>query len=96
MGMLENKKILVTGLLSHRSIAYGVAKAMHREGAELAFTYQGEGVRERVEKLASEFGAKVILPCDVGSDEEIALLFSKRSHGRRAPRTRRPSLRTRP
>ena len=62
MGMLENKKILVTGLLSHRSIAYGVAKAMHREGAELAFTYQGEGVRERVEKLASEFGSKVNLP----------------------------------
>ena len=77
MGMLENKKILVTGLLSHRSIAYGVAKAMHREGAELAFTYQGEGVRERVEKLASEFGAKVTFPCDVGSDEEIAGLFSK-------------------
>ncbi len=77
MGMLENKKILITGLLSHRSIAYGVAKAMHREGAELAFTYQGEGVRERVEKLASEFGAKVSLPCDVASDEEIAGLFSK-------------------
>ena len=77
MGMLENKKILVTGLLSHRSIAYGVAKAMHREGAELAFTFQGEGVRERVEKLASEFDAKVNLPCDVASDEEIAGLFGK-------------------
>ena len=77
MGMLENKKILVTGLLSHRSIAYGVAKAMYREGAELAFTYQGAGVRERVEKLASEFDAKVSLPCDVSSDEEIAGLFGK-------------------
>ncbi len=77
MAMVENKRILVTGLLSNRSIAYGVAKAMHREGAELAFTYQGEGVRDRVEKLASEFGAKVVLPCDVASDEEIAGLFGK-------------------
>jgi len=77
MGMLENKRILVTGLLSNRSIAYGVAKAMHREGAELAFTYQGESVRERVEKLATEFGSSPVFPCDVGSDEEIAALFAR-------------------
>lgn len=75
MAMLAGKKILVTGLLSNRSIAYGVAKAMHREGAELIFTYQGEGVRERVEKLAKEFGSGPVLACDVGSDEEIATLF---------------------
>jgi enoyl-[acyl-carrier protein] reductase I len=75
MGFLANKKILVTGLLSHRSIAYGVAKAMKREGAELAFTYQGEGVRERVEKLAREFGSALVLPCDVASDDEIEALF---------------------
>ena len=77
MGMLANKRILVTGLLSNRSIAYGVAKAMHREGAELAFTYQGEGVRERVTRLAAEFGANRVFPCDVGSDEQIAELFTQ-------------------
>ena len=48
MGFLDDKKILITGMLSNRSIAYGIAKAMHREGAALAFTYQGEGVKERV------------------------------------------------
>ncbi len=77
MGMLANKRILVTGLLSNRSIAYGVARAMHREGAELAFTYQGEGVRERVEKLATEFGSNPVLPCDVASDAEISTLFAR-------------------
>ena len=75
MGMLLNKRILITGLLSHRSIAFGVAKAMHREGAELAFTYQGEAVRERVEKLATEFKSKLLFPCDVASDSEIDKLF---------------------
>ncbi len=77
MGMLADKRILVTGLLSNRSIAYGVAKAMRREGAELAFTYQGEGVRERVEKLAAEFGSNPALPCDVASDTEIAAVFER-------------------
>jgi enoyl-[acyl-carrier protein] reductase I len=75
--MLANKRILVTGLLSNRSIAYGIAKAMHREGAELAFTYQGEGVRERVERLAQEFGSTLVFPCDVASDDEIAVLFTR-------------------
>lgn len=75
MGFLADKKILVTGLLSNRSIAYGVARAMHREGAQLAFTYQGEAVRERVERLAPEFGSDIILPCDVASDEQVAKLF---------------------
>lgn len=75
MGFLANKKILITGLLSNRSIAYGIAKAARREGAELAFTYQGEGVRERVEKLAPEFGSNIILPCDVASDDSIAGTF---------------------
>lgn len=77
MGMLANKRILVTGLLSNRSIAYGVAKAMQREGADLAFTYQGDGVRERVERLAKEFGSNPLFPCDVASDEEIAALFTQ-------------------
>jgi enoyl-[acyl-carrier protein] reductase I len=75
MGFLADKKILITGLLSSRSIAYGIAQAMHREGATLAFTYQGEGVKERVVKLAAEFGSDIILPCDVTSDTEITALF---------------------
>jgi enoyl-[acyl-carrier protein] reductase I len=75
VGFLANKKILVTGVLSNRSIAYGIAKAMHREGAELAFTYAGEDLKARVEKLAGDFGVKLILPCDVTKDEEIAACF---------------------
>ena len=75
MGFLDAKKILVTGLLSERSIAYGVAGAMRREGAELAFTYQGEGVRERVAKLAAEFGSDIVLPCDVSSDAQVGAVF---------------------
>lgn len=75
--MLAAKKVLVTGLLSNRSIAYGVAKAMQREGAELAFTYQAEGVRERVEKLAQDFGSSLVFPCDVASDAQIAELFER-------------------
>lgn len=75
MGFLANKKILITGLLSNRSIAYGIAKAMKREGAELAFTYAGDAVRERVEKLAPDFGSSIILPCDVSKDEEITGCF---------------------
>ncbi len=77
MKMLAEKKILVTGLLSNRSIAYGVAKAMAREGAQLAFTYQNDNIRDRVEKLAPEFGSKLIFPCDVASDAEIANLFQQ-------------------
>ena len=77
MGFLAGKKILVTGLLSNRSIAYGIAKACHREGAELAFTYQNDKVRERVQGLASDFGADLpVLPCDVSSDEEIDALIT--------------------
>jgi enoyl-[acyl-carrier protein] reductase I len=76
MGFLSDKRILITGLLSNRSIAYGIARAMHREGAALAFTFQGEAVKERVMGLAAEFGSDVILPCDVASDEQIDALFS--------------------
>ncbi|HEX9392512.1 MAG TPA: enoyl-ACP reductase FabI [Usitatibacteraceae bacterium] len=77
MGFLANKKILVTGLLSNRSIAYGIAKALKREGAELAFTYAGDGIRERVERLAPDFDGKIILPCDVSSDEQIENCFKE-------------------
>jgi len=76
LAFLAGKKILVTGLLSNRSIAYGVAKALRREGAELAFTYQGEGVRERVAKLAPEFDSGIVLPCDVADDGQIDGLFA--------------------
>ena len=76
VGFLGDKKILVTGLLSNRSIAYGIACAMRREGAELAFTYQGDSVRERVERLAPEFQSDIVLPCDVASDDQVNALFS--------------------
>jgi enoyl-[acyl-carrier protein] reductase I len=72
VGFLAGKKFLVTGLLSNRSIAYGVATAMHREGAELAFTYAGEAIKDRVHKLAPDFNGKIVLPCDVTKDDEIA------------------------
>jgi len=77
MALLDGKKILVTGLLSNRSIAYGVAKAARREGAALAFTYQNERFKERVEEMARELGSGIALPCDVASDEEIARLFAE-------------------
>ncbi len=77
MGFLEGRRILITGLLSNRSIAYGIAKSCKEQGAELAFTYQNERVMERVQKLASEFDSQLVLPCDVSSDEEIAALFSE-------------------
>ncbi len=76
MGFLQDKKILVTGLLSNRSIAYGIAKAMSREGATLAFTYQSADLKERVTNLASDFGTPPVLPCDVSDDGEIERLFA--------------------
>ncbi len=77
MGFLAGKRILVTGVLSNRSIAYGIARACHREGAELAFTYVGERFAERITEFAAEFGSTLIFPCDVGSDDEIAALFTE-------------------
>ncbi len=77
MGFLSGKKILITGLISNRSIAYGVAQACHREGAELAFSYQGERARDRVMEFAKEFGSNMAFPCDVASDEEIEALFTE-------------------
>jgi enoyl-[acyl-carrier protein] reductase I len=78
MGFLQGRRILVTGMLSNRSIAYGIAKACKREGAELAFTYQGEGVRDRVAELAREFdGDTRVFPCDVADDAQIDALFAE-------------------
>jgi enoyl-[acyl-carrier protein] reductase I len=76
MGFLDGKKILITGLLSNRSIAYGIARACQREGADLAFTYVNDDLRDRVVKLAGEFGETPVLRCDVTSDEEIDGLFA--------------------
>ena len=77
MGFLVGKRILITGLLSSRSIAYGIAKAMHREGAELAFTYQNERVLERVAKLAIDFDSTLLFPLDVQDDAQITALFDQ-------------------
>ncbi len=77
MGFLAGKRILITGLLSNRSIAYGIAKAMHREGAELAFTYQNERFKDRVARLASDFDSTLLFPLDVQDDAEITALFEQ-------------------
>jgi enoyl-[acyl-carrier protein] reductase I len=75
MGFLSGKRILITGLLSNRSIAYGIAHACRREGADLAFTYVGERFEARVREFAQEFGSELVFPCDVGDDGQIAALF---------------------
>ncbi|HPQ96666.1 MAG: enoyl-ACP reductase [Thiothrix sp.] len=76
MGFLAGKRILVTGIASNRSIAYGIAQAMHREGAELALTYQNDKLKPRVEKFAAAFGSSIALPCDVGTDTDIEATFA--------------------
>ena len=76
MGFLQNKNIVITGVISNRSIAYGVARAMQREGANLALTYQSDRIKERVESLAQELGIDKVFPCDVANDEEIDTFFS--------------------
>lgn len=77
MGFLSGKRILLTGLASKLSIAYGIAQAMHREGAELAFTYQNEKLKGRVEEFAAALGSNIVLPCDVAEDESIESLFTE-------------------
>ena len=75
MGFLQGKRALITGIASERSIATGIAEAMHREGAELAFTYQNEKLKSRVESAAAEYGSKIVLPLDVADDAQIAACF---------------------
>jgi enoyl-[acyl-carrier protein] reductase I len=77
MGFLAGKRLLITGVLNHRSIAYGIARACHREGAELAFSYQGERFKERIAEFAAEFGSTLTFECDVGDDAQIARLFGQ-------------------
>ncbi|MHB8455182.1 MAG: enoyl-ACP reductase FabI [Acidiferrobacterales bacterium] len=76
MGFLAGKRALIVGVAGERSIAWGIAKAMHREGAELAYTYQNEKLKERVEKLAAQTNSNIALQCDVGRDEQIEGVFS--------------------
>jgi len=75
MGFLQGKRALITGIASERSIATGIAEAMHREGAELAFTYQNDKLKSRVEKAAAEYGSSIVIPLDVGDDAQIAACF---------------------
>jgi enoyl-[acyl-carrier protein] reductase I len=77
MGFLAGKRLLITGLLSNRSIAYGIARACRREGAELAFSYQGERFRERIAELAADFDSTLVFDCDVAEDAQIDRLFEQ-------------------
>ena len=77
MGFLQGKRALITGVASQRSIATGIAEAMRREGAELAFTYQTEKLKSRVEECAKENGSDIVIPLDVASDEQIAACFTE-------------------
>lgn len=77
MGFLSGKKALIVGLASNRSIAYGIAKAFHEQGAELAFTYQNEKLQSRVETMAAEFNSNLTFPCDVASDMDIQAVFEQ-------------------
>ncbi|MEN7342966.1 MAG: enoyl-ACP reductase [Pseudomonadota bacterium] len=76
MGFMSGKRALIVGLASNRSIAYGIASAMSREGAELAFTYQNDKLKDRVAKMAAEFGSDIVLPLDVAHDHEIDAAFA--------------------
>lgn len=75
-GLLKGKRVLITGLISNKSIAYGIAEAMKAQGAELAFTYQTDKFADRVAKMAQEFGSDLVFQCDVSSDEQIDNLFT--------------------
>lgn len=75
MGFLAGKKLLITGVLSNRSIAYGIARACRQQGAELAFSYVGERFRDRISAFAAEFGSSLVFECDVAHDEHIERLF---------------------
>ena len=76
MGFLAGKKLLITGVLSNRSIAYGIARACHAQGAELAFSYVGERFKDRITEFAAEFNSKLIFDCDVADDAQIERMFA--------------------
>ena len=76
MGMMDGKRALIVGVASKRSIAWGIAEAMRREGAELAFTYQNDRLKDRVVDLAASLDSDLVVPCDVASDDEIDQVFT--------------------
>ena len=76
MGFLSGKKLLITGVLSNRSIAYGIARACRAQGAELAFSYVGERFKDRITEFAADFGSSLVFDCDVGDDAQIEKLFA--------------------
>ena len=76
MGFLTGKKLLITGVLSNRSIAYGIARACHAQGAELAFSYVGERFKDRITEFAAEFNSTLVFDCDVGDDAQIERMFA--------------------
>ena len=77
MGFLSGKKALIIGVANNKSIAYGIAKQMHEQGAEIALTYQNEKLKGRVEKVAAELGSDIVLPLDVANDAEVADVFAQ-------------------
>lgn len=79
MGFLAGKRFLITGVLSNRSIAYGIAKACHAQGAELAFSYVGERFKDRITEFAAEFNSTLVFDCDVGDDAQIEAMFTELS-----------------
>ena len=93
MGFLQGKRALIVGIASQRSIASGIAEAMHREGAELAFTYQNEKLKSRVEDAAKEYGSDIVLPLDVADDAQIDACFERA--GQALGRLRHPRARGR-
>ena len=77
MGFLEGKRALIVGVASNRSIAWGIAEAMHRQGAELAFTYQTDKLKKRVDMIAEQTGSNIVLPLDVAHDDQIDSVFEQ-------------------
>src|SRR5258708_997367 len=75
MGLLDGKKALIFGVANERSIAWGIAQALHREGAELGFTFLGDALEKRVRPLAESVKSPLVLPCDAGNDEQIAAVY---------------------
>ena len=77
MSFLSGKRILIVGLASNRSIAWGIAQAMHKQGAELAFSYQNDKLKSRVEEMAGKVDSTIVLSCDVSSDEQIDHMYAQ-------------------
>src|SRR5690606_22135951 len=77
MSFLTGKKALIVGLISNRSIAYGIAQALHQQGAELAFTYQDERFKARIGDMASAFNSQLLFPCDLAHDNQIENVFTE-------------------